>query len=634
MTVETSIIIRTLNEGKHLEKLLKGIHDQSYHDWEIVLVDSGSTDGTLDIAGRYGASIHHIPQTEFTYGRSLNFGCRNAQGFYLVFASGHVWPITNNWLGNLVRPFDEPSVGMVYGRQRGTNASRLSEQRDLDAYYGTTSSILVNEPKGNNGNAAIRRDLWLRQSFDECLPALEDVDWVNRIQREGFRVYYAADAAVYHLHEESLKQVYRRHLRESIAYQEMFPSHRVTWGKLAKGLAYLMLRDLLYASRGRKRGKVLQIPGTRLAEMLGMYRGAQYQKRMSRRATRELEIPETYQSVVIDGPGRHGMRQVALPRLDPDEVLIQIAYVGVCATDLEVANGRLAYYQKGLARYPIVPGHEYSGIVVGSGGRVKHLPKGIKVVGECAVGCDHCPACDVGEYYRCESREEVGVINRSGAYAHYLVMPSRYVHKLPHDVPLRHGALVEPIAVCLKGLRKLSVEPGHSACVVGAGPIGNLCVQILRYRGIPVTAVDRDPRRLNLLYKYDIDTLTELGDLDKFDYIVEASGNETILPQLIEGSKPSAKLLLLGLPYTRPVETTFSSVTSSDKVIYGSIASHRNDWKEAIRLVQADGVRLDDHTAVIQPLEAYEKAWASLETRDHFKTLLKVSNELDGLWTG
>ena len=131
MSVETSIIIRTLNEARHLEKLLKGIHEQNYHDWEIILVDSGSTDGSLEIAARHGARIFHIPQPEFTFGRSLNLGCREAAGRYLVFASGHVWPITNNWLRNMTKPFVEDSVGMVFGRQRGTDASRLSEHRDL-----------------------------------------------------------------------------------------------------------------------------------------------------------------------------------------------------------------------------------------------------------------------------------------------------------------------------------------------------------------------------------------------------------------------------------------------------------------------------------------------------------------------
>ena len=631
MSVLTSIIIRTLNEAKHLEKLLKGIHEQNYSDWEIVLVDSGSTDGTLDIARCYGAKIFHIPQKEFTYGRSLNLGCQSAEGRYLVFVSGHVWPVTNNWLSNLIKPFAEPSVAMAYGRQRGTDASRLAEKRDLDTYYGPASSILVNEPRGNNGNAAIRRDLWLGQPFDETLPGLEDVDWVSKVQRKGYRVYYAADAVVYHLHEESLKQLYRRHLREATAYKAMFPRYKVAWTKAARGLAYLVVTDTLHALRERQLGKIVQIPGSRMVEMLGSYRGARYQKRLNYEVVSRLKVPESNWSVVIEAPDRHCLQQREIPRLKQDEVLIQVAYVGVCATDLEVAGGTLDYYQKGTARYPIVPGHEYSGIVVDRGAGVKHLRKGKKVVGECAVGCGHCSACTVNDYYRCASREEVGVINRNGAYAHYLVMPSKYVHGLPADVPLKYGALVEPIAVCLKGLRKLAVEPGHNACVIGAGPIGNLCVQILRSRGLGVTAVDRDPRRLGLLQLYDADTLTGLDGLEKFDYIVEASGNEEVLPHIIEQSKPSAKLLLLGLPYTRPVQAAFSSVTGYDKVIYGSVASQHRDWKEAIRLVHKGVLSLDDHAAMVEPLEAYQSAWASVAAKEHFKILLSVSKELEAL---
>ena len=631
MSVETSIIIRTLNEAKYLERLLMGIREQSYQDWEIILVDSGSTDATLDIGQRYGARIYHIPQEEFTFGRSLNLGCRIAQGRYLVFASGHVWPVNNSWLRYLVKPFEEPSVAMVYGRQRGTEANSLSELRDLSINFGRASRILVHEPDGNNGNAAIRRELWVSNPFDESLPGQEDVDWASKVQRKGFRVYYASDASVYHVHEESLKVVYRRYMREAIAHKRMFPRYRFTWTDMAKGLSYAIARDFLYALRHRKLRKVFQIPGTRLAEFLGTHRGVRYQKQLSREVVRRLVIPARSQSVVIEGPGHHGLRETEVPQLGPEDALIQVAYVGVCATDLEVANGHLDYYRKGVAHYPISPGHEYSGIVARKGADVHHLRTGQKVVVECAVGCGQCSACAVGEYYRCHERQETGVINRSGAYGQYLVMPSKYLHKLPVDMSLKHGALVEPIAVCLKGLHKLCVDPGHEACVVGAGSLGNLCAQILRSWGVHVTSVDPDPRRLDLLHKYDIDTLAELGPLDKYDYLVEASGNEDVLPHLIESSKPSVKLLLLGLPYSRPIQAGFSTVTSYDKLIIGSVASRSRDWGEAIRIVHSGEVSLDDHTAVVEPLENYRKAWNNLETREHFKVLLTVSKELEAL---
>ena len=631
MAVEASVVIRTLNEAKHVGDLLKGIQEQNYTDWEIILVDSGSTDGTVDIARQNGANIYHIPRDEFTFGRSLNLGCAKANGSYLVFASGHVQPTNNNWLRNLIEPFAEPSVAMVYGRQRGTDSNRLSEVRDLQMNYGATSSILVNQPNGNNGNAAVRKDLWLRNPFDESLPGLEDVDWARRIQKEGYRVYYAADAAVYHVHEETLRQVYRRFLREAIAFKRIFPNRRFTRSDLLKSLSYSIVRDLLYAFRHRKPSKVFSIPSTRLAEFLGTYNGMSYHKTLLRGTVKDTVTPSTSRSVVIDGPGRHSLRVTPVPRLSHDEALIQVGYVGVCATDVEVANGRLEYYEQGMAHFPIVPGHEYSGVLVDTGPAAGRLKKGQKVVGECAVGCGRCSACDVGEYYRCPRRQEVGVINKNGAYAHYLSIPAKYVHMLPSDVPLKYGALVEPTAVCLKGLRKLTLEPGRNVCVVGAGSLGNLCAQLLLNQGLKVTSLDRDPRRLKLLEKYDVDTLTELLSFDKYDYVIEASGNEQVLPQIIATSKPSSQILLLGLPYTTPVSTSFSTVTGYDKTVFGSVASHSQDWRKAIRLIHTGAVNLEDHTDVVEPLDSYKQAWESMETRKHFKVLLRVNDGLASL---
>ena len=630
MAAETSIIIRTLNESRHLEKLMKGIHDQNYQDWEIILVDSGSSDGTLEIAEKYGAKIHHIPQKEFTFGRSLNLGCRVAEGKYLVFASGHVWPVSNNWLKNLVKPFEEPSIAMVYGRQRATADNRLSEQQDLQMLYGPVSSILVDDPQGNNGNAAVRKDLWQTQPFDEGLTGLEDVDWARKAQRKDGRIYYAADAVVYHVHQESLGQVYRRYFREASAYKEMFPGHTSSLLSGIKGFSYLVIRDYLYALRTRKFGKMLQIPGSRLAQTAGVHKGLRHNRKLPEKMVKSTEATDTFPQVVVDGPDQHHLREADAPHLKPDELLIKVAYVGVCATDLEVAAGTLEYYRTGRAQYPIVPGHEYSGVVVTSGSQVKDFRVGQKVVGECAVGCGACSDCRAGEFYRCTTREEVGVINRNGAYSRYMSIPASYAHKLPEEIPLKYAALVEPTAVCLKGLSKLGPSLSGYACIVGAGSLGNLCAQVLKARGLHVTVVDPDESRLKLLQKYDIDTLTELGPLDRFTYLIEVSGNERSIPPLIEESAPSSKILLLGLPYTEAVPITFSTVTSYDKVIIGSVASRREDWDEAIKLIQKGQINLDDHTATVEPLSNYLEAWSATRTRQQLKVLLQVSEGLEG----
>ncbi len=631
MEIETSIVIRTLNEERHLERLIEGIRQQSYTGWELVIVDSGSTDRTLDIARRYTSNIFHIAKEEFTFGRSLNLGCRQARGRCLVFVSAHTYPLNNTWLGNLIRPFQDNSIAMVYGRQRAVETSRLSEERDLERLFGVTSKILIDEPFGHNGNAAIRASLWLEQPFDETLTGLEDLDWARKIQQLGYRVYYAADAAVYHVHDESLRQVYRRFFREGVARRRIFPGYRFDRIECAKQLAFHLTADTLFGIRRRKSlKKLLQIPGTRISEMVGTARGLSYHKRLTQELLFKLYYPQQSDSVVIDAAGKHGVQQTDVLPLEADEVLIQVAYVGVCATDLEVAGGHLEYYREGYARYPVVPGHEYSGVVVEAGEQVRHLRKGDKVVGECAIGCERCPECLAGEYYRCAQRKEVGVINMNGAYARYLTVPGRYVHKLPREILLKEATLIEPLAVCLKGLRKLAPQAEAKACVVGAGPLGNLCAQILQHRGLQVTVVDQDERRLRLLHKYDVNTWQQLGPLEEFDCLVDATGDEEVIPQLIERSKRSAKILLLGLPYGRPVSVSFGSVPCYDKEIYGSIASARRDWEEAIALVRSHVVNLDDHTATVLPLESYEAAWKAVQERERFKVLLTCNASLRG----
>jgi 2-desacetyl-2-hydroxyethyl bacteriochlorophyllide A dehydrogenase len=638
MEVEASIIIRTFNEARHLDRLMRGIREQTFTAWEIVLVDSGSTDSTVEIAQRYTPNICHMAKEEFTFGRSLNLGCRHARGRHLVFISGHAYPLTNNWLSNLLQPFVDPSIAMVYGRQRAGPSGLVSEERDFERLFATTSKILIDEPCGHNGNAAICRDLWLEEPFDESLTGLEDLDWSKKIQRRGYRVYYAADAAVCHVHQESPQQFYKRFFREAVAYRKIFPGHRYGLFDCAKGLTYNIAADAFYALRKRKSAfQILQIPSSRVAEYVGRWRGLHYGGKVTKELLLSLYYPDTTKQVVIEGAGRHRIQEVDIPSIGPDEVLIQIAYVGVCATDLEVASGEIEYYRQGRARYPIVPGHEYSGVVVEIGSAVRGFRKGDKVVGECVIGCGNCAVCRKGELYRCDQRKEVGVINMDGAYSRYLRMPAAYVHRLPRRVLLKEAALIEPLAVCLKGLRRIAgngfrngVEARSAACIVGAGPLGNLCAQILKSCGSDVTVVDREQRRLQLLYKYGVNTRTEMETLTEFDYLIDATGDAAVIPHLIERSRSSAKILLLGLPYAGTVPVRFSTMPCYDKELHGSIASERQDWRKAIRLIQTGAVNLGDHTATIMPLESYERAWQAVRSYECFKVLLVVNPSLDG----
>ena len=126
-TLRASVIIPSHNEEKHIGKLLQGVAQQTiYDDIEVILVDSGSTDRTVEIAESYEVKIVHIKPSDFSFGRALNSGCAAAKGDILCFASAHVYPLYSNWLESMLFPFADEKVALVYGKQTGNEVSKYS----------------------------------------------------------------------------------------------------------------------------------------------------------------------------------------------------------------------------------------------------------------------------------------------------------------------------------------------------------------------------------------------------------------------------------------------------------------------------------------------------------------------------
>jgi len=215
---ETSIIIRTFNEEKHIGNLLRAIKEQDHRDYEIIVVDSGSTDNTLKIAKNFTDNILEIDSKDFTFGYSLNKGCQQSQGKYIVLVSAHTLPVDNQWLKNLLAPFEDEKVAMVYGRQFGAQESKFSEKRDFQRLYSASSFNSELYPYfANNANSAIRKDIWQKHPFDEYLLGLEDIEWAKHAAEKGFLIHYKPEAAIYHIHTEKWYQVFNRYRREAIA---------------------------------------------------------------------------------------------------------------------------------------------------------------------------------------------------------------------------------------------------------------------------------------------------------------------------------------------------------------------------------------------------------------------------------
>jgi glycosyltransferase involved in cell wall biosynthesis len=224
-----SIIIRTYNEERYLAQLLQSIAGQTVPaaEREVLLVDSGSKDRTLEIAEKNGAKILHISSDEFSFGRSLNRGCAAAGGRNLVFISGHCIPTSATWLADLVRPLGANNIALTFGRQEGGPETKFSEHQLFLKYFPASDAPPPNDFFCNNANAALSRDVWERFHFDEVLTGLEDMDMGKRIVAAGYKVKYVPSASVFHYHHETWPKIKRRYEREAIALQKIMPEVHV-----------------------------------------------------------------------------------------------------------------------------------------------------------------------------------------------------------------------------------------------------------------------------------------------------------------------------------------------------------------------------------------------------------------------
>ncbi|MDX6217180.1 MAG: hypothetical protein QOG99_2764 [Frankiales bacterium] len=269
----TSVVIRCLNEEAHIGRLLTGLMRQRTRPGQIVVVDSGSTDGTLDIARRFPVEVVHIAPEEFSFGRALNRGLAVATGEVGLLLSAHVYPVRTTWLEEMVAPFARPDVALSYGRQQGNEVTRYSEHRILDRWFPRESDPDQRHPFCNNANAAVRLDVWKRQPYDEDLTGLEDMAWAKAALDQGYRVAYVAEAAIVHAHDESWASVVNRYRREAIAHKRIYDEAKMSAPEAASLFLASVGSDLTHAVRDRSPSKVSDIVSFRAAQFLGTYQG-------------------------------------------------------------------------------------------------------------------------------------------------------------------------------------------------------------------------------------------------------------------------------------------------------------------------------------------------------------------------
>ena len=292
--MKISIIIRTFNEEKYLSKLLQQIFLQEIgiHTYEIIVVDSGSTDKTIEISKSYNCIIKTIRKHEFSFGKSLNIGCRESNGKILVFISGHCIPFDNNWLFNLIKPIITKEVVLTYGRQVGNCTSKFSEQQLFEKYYPCESYIPQENYFCNNANSAILKTCWEIDEFDEELTGLEDMHLAKKLFNKGLKIGYVANSIVYHLHHENWKKIKNRYEREAIALQKIMPEVQITFFDFLRYLISSIYFDSKTAIKNKIFLKnIIQITYFRSAQYWGSFKGNHNSRVISKKIKEQYFYP-------------------------------------------------------------------------------------------------------------------------------------------------------------------------------------------------------------------------------------------------------------------------------------------------------------------------------------------------------
>lgn len=297
-----TIIIRTYNEERYVGRLLRAIAEQDM--WgerrpagdfgiETLLVDSGSTDRTVEIAQTRGVKVCRISPGQFSFGRSLNLGCEQASGEVLVFISGHCVPAANTWLSALIEPIISNQAVLTYGRQMAGETTLFSEAEVFAKLYPDRSAVPQDGFFCNNANAALAAAIWRQYRFDEELLGLEDMHLGKRLVESGFRIGYVAEAPVFHYHDESWAQVRRRYEREAIALQRIRPEWHVTaLDFLRYFVASVMLDSAKALQERRWLRNISPIVMFRLMQYWGAYSGNTEHRQLAEREKHRYFYPK------------------------------------------------------------------------------------------------------------------------------------------------------------------------------------------------------------------------------------------------------------------------------------------------------------------------------------------------------
>ena len=324
-------------------------------------------------------------------------------------------------------------------------------------------------------------------------------------------------------------------------------------------------------------------------------------------------------AVRVNGPGKVQLVRVPIPEPGPGFARIRVKAAAICATDLEVIDGRIP------AKYPLIPGHEWSGIVDAVGSSSDSGWIGRAVIGSNDVVCLTCDACHSGNWRYCRNFEEIG-FKRDGAYADYFLAPVYGLAEMPENLSFEEAALNEPLGVALGSMQKGNAAFGDTLAIFGAGSIGLSILAVGRAMGmrrITVIASSRKREKIAMQMGASRFITTDEEDPENIlreyhpggtDLVVDATGIETCIQSAFRVAKMGGSVILAGYGRGKQMSIRIDDIHVNNLKVYGA-GNNWNQQKKAITLMEDRLIDLRPLVSRRIALEDFEEGIRLVRTR-------------------
>lgn len=329
-------------------------------------------------------------------------------------------------------------------------------------------------------------------------------------------------------------------------------------------------------------------------------------------------------AIVIERPHEVSLKELPYPKPGPDEVTVKVKRAGICGTDYHIYDGHLSL------RYPIIPGHEFSGVVDQVGERVSGFAPGDRVTADPSVTCGRCRYCLTNRTNLCVAFGGLGT-TLPGSMAEYVVVSARKLMKMPEEMSFGEAAFIEPVACVVHAMNRLQLEVGSRTLLYGAGAMGLLLVQALAHTGAAeLVVVDTEPRKLELAQQMGAtqallaseaeDRLQTRTGIHGFDAVIDTTGVPAVIEQSFRHLAPAAKYLQFGVAQPdATVKLNPFALYQADLTFIGSMALN-STFLPAFQWVRSERIRVEPIITHTIPIEEALRWFRGDRPRFYLKT--------------